>query len=68
MLAYDTGIRGGEILNLTWSQVDLKEGSIRLWPENIKTNEARLVPLTPELLEMLKAMPKGLPGVIRVYL
>jgi len=50
-LAYYTGMRQGEILNLTWGQVDLKEGFIRLEPEDTKTNEGRLVPLDEELVE-----------------
>ncbi len=58
-----TAMRQGEILNLTWGQVDLKEGFIRLAPENTKTNEGRLVPLHRELVEMFKAMPRGLPAV-----
>jgi len=62
-LAYHTGMRQGEILNLTWGQVDLKEGFIHLNPEHTNTNEGRLVPLTRELVEMLRAMPRGLPGV-----
>jgi integrase len=65
-LAYYTAMRQGEILNLTWSQVDLKEGFIRLRPEDTKTNEGRLVPLNREMVEMFKAMPWGLPGV-RVF-
>ena len=62
-LAYHTGMRLGEILGLTWGQVDLKEGFIKLTPEDCKTNEGRLVPLAGELVEMFKAMPRGLPGV-----
>ena len=65
-LAYQTGMRQKEILFLTWGQVDLKEGFIRLRPEDTKTNEARDVPLSPELIEMFKAMPRGLPTV-RVF-
>lgn len=65
-LAYHTAMRQGEILNLTWGQVDLKEGFIRLRPEDTKTNEGRLVPLNRELMEMLQTMPRGLPGV-RVF-
>ncbi len=65
-LAYYTGMRQGEILNLTWGQVDLKEGFIRLKPEHTKTNEGRLVPLNRELEEMFRAMPRGLPNV-RVF-
>ncbi len=60
-LAYHTGMRRGEILNLKWERVDLKEGFIRLRPEDTKTTEGRLVPLNRELMEMFKAMPRGLP-------
>jgi integrase len=62
-VAYHTGMRQGEILNLTWGQVDLKDGFIKLNPENTKTNEGRLVPLTEELVEMFRSMPRGLPEV-----
>jgi len=60
-LAYHSGMRRGEILTLTWGQVDLKEGFLRLRAEDTKTNEGRLVPLNRELIEMFKAMPRGLP-------
>jgi integrase len=62
-VAYYTAMRQGEILNLTWGQIDLKGGFINLAPGDCKTNEGRLVPLTRELVEMLKAMPRGLPAV-----
>jgi integrase len=62
-LAYYTGMRRGEIINLTWDKVDLKEGIIRLSPEDTKTNQGRDIPLCPELIEMFRAMPQGLPGV-----
>lgn len=39
------------------------QGFITLRPKNTKTNEARLIPLTAELVEMFKAMPRGLPNV-----
>jgi integrase len=62
-LAYYTGMRRGEILGLTWGQVDLKEGFIKLTHEDTKTNEGRLVPLNQELVEMFRALPQGLPHV-----
>lgn len=62
-VAYHTGMRQGEILSLTWGQVDLKEGFIRLLPDNTKTNEGRLVPLNHALVEMFRSMPRCLPGV-----
>jgi integrase len=56
-------MRQGEILDLTWDQLDLKAGFIRMRPEDTKTNDGRLVPFNQELMEMFKAMPRGLPGV-----
>jgi integrase len=35
----------------------------KLDPENTKTNAGRLVPLNEEMVEMLKELPRGLPGV-----
>jgi integrase len=63
MLAYQTGMRRGEILKLTWGMVDLKKRGINLTPEVCKTNEGRFVPLKKEMVEVLKSMPHGLPGV-----
>jgi integrase len=65
-LGFYTGMRQGEIVNLTWGQVDLKDGFIHLKPEDTKTNEGREVPLNQFLIKMFQAMPRGLPGV-RVF-
>jgi integrase len=62
-LPYHTGMRQGEILNLTWGQVGGKEGFIKLETWDTKTSPPRLVPLTRELVEMFKAIPRGLPAV-----
>ncbi|AEB08429.1 integrase family protein [Desulfobacca acetoxidans DSM 11109] len=66
-VAYHTGMRQGEILSLTWGQIDLKEGFITLRPEDTKTNEARLIPLNSELMDLFKGIPRGLPQ-LRVFL
>ena len=52
--AYRTAMRKREILNLTLSRVDLKEGFIRLRPEDTKNGYGRSIPLHSELIEVLK--------------
>jgi len=52
--AYRTAMRKGEILNLTIPRVDLKEGFIRLRPEETKTSKGRSIPIHPELMEVLR--------------
>ena len=66
-VAYRTGMRQGEILNLTWGKVDLKEGFIYLNPGDTKTQESRDIPPSGELIEIFQAMPRGLPEV-RVFM
>ena len=61
-VAYLTGMKQGEILGLTWGQVDLREGFIRLQPGDTKTNEGRLVPFNGELREMFMALSRNLPA------
>jgi len=58
LVAYQTGMRRGEILNLTWDRVDLRAGLIRLKAEDTKTDEARFVPLTTDLTVQLKELYK----------
>jgi integrase len=56
--AYETGMRAGEIVGLTWDKVDLKTGFIRLAAEDTKTNEKRAIPLSPILKETLEEIRK----------
>ena len=58
IMARGTGMRQGEIVGLSWSQVDLKEGFVRLKASDTKTDEARSVRLLPEVLEMLNNIPR----------
>jgi integrase len=53
-LLYYCGNRIGEALRIEWSQVDLTSRTIRLEPEQTKTDEARILPLPPVLVMMLK--------------
>jgi len=53
--AYYTGCRKGEILSLRWDQVDVERGIVRLEAGETKNDQARLIPLVPELREILAA-------------
>jgi len=58
VVAHETGMRKEELLSLTWQQVDLKNGTIRLEAQDTKTERARLVVLTQRALQTLKALPR----------
>lgn len=58
--AYWTGMRLGEILNLTWDRVFLKEREIRLAIEDTKDNEQRIIPLFESLHKILSTIPRAI--------
>ncbi len=50
---YHSGWRRKEITRLTWAEVDLAGGVVRLSPERSKTKTGRLLPLSPPLRDVL---------------
>lgn len=56
ILALSTGMRKGEIMGLTWDDINLKEGFIIL--HETKNGERRRIPLAGRALECIKAMDK----------
>ncbi len=56
ILALSTGMRRGEIMGLTWADVDFHQGRITL--HETKNGERRVVPLVGKALEILKEFSK----------
>jgi integrase len=66
LLAYDSGMRRGEILNLQWVMIKLKDRNIRLPKEITKTDQPRTVPLTERTVQALRKAQRSLGGFVFV--
>ena len=63
-LLYEDGTRVGESWQIEWPQVDLDARLIRLEPEQTKTDEGRILPLSSALVNMLdRDRAENWPGV-----
>jgi len=60
-------MRKSEIVKLTWEEVDLKRGFIRLDRQRTKTEAPRSIPLHPEMKAVLERLPRGIHSA-RVFL
>lgn len=60
VFALETAARRGEILSLTWANVDLQRGTAKV---DGKTGP-RTVPLSPACLAMLQGLPRSLDGLV----
>ena len=60
IMARGTGMRQNEIIQLEWTDVDLQEGFVRLRALKTKTDEARSVRLLPDVIAMLKEIPRAI--------
>jgi integrase len=60
MMGYYTGMRRGEILNLTWDHIDLGNRVIQLNASETKDREARKIPICDALYSILKDIPRAL--------
>ena len=54
VMAYWTGMRRSELLDLRWDNVNLIDAQLRLDPGSTKNDEPRVIPLAGELLEWVK--------------
>jgi integrase len=67
--AYYSGWRRNEILQLTWDEVDLTGGVIRLSPRRSKTRVGRVLPISAPLRQVLdRRLQRRPPGTPRVFL
>jgi integrase len=66
--AYYSGWRRNEILFLTWDDVDLPGGVIRLTPQRSKTRTGRVLPISAPLRQVLhRRLTKRVAGDARVF-
>ena len=62
MIAYYLPMRQAEIMNLTWQEIDLKTGFIRLGGERTKNKTGRVIPLHPRIVDFFKSFPRPIHG------
>lgn len=53
-MAYDVGLRRGELLNLEWSDVDMRRKEFTL--RRTKNGEVRVVPMTPAVYQVFSEL------------
>ena len=58
--AFYTGMRLSEIVNLTWSKIDLVKGFIRLEGKETKTGAGRSIPLHPRVRGLFCSIPRSI--------
>ncbi len=62
VVAYETGMRREEILDLRWEQVSLREGVIRLAAQDTKTQQPRTIIMTDRVMKAIQSQPRPLSG------
>lgn len=60
IIGYYTGMRLGELLELTWDKVSMREYKIRLEPSDTKERKRKTIPIAGPVYEALKNLPRGL--------
>lgn len=54
ILCLETGARHGEVLGISYPEIDMDQGGWRIPPERSKTKTARIIPLSPAALQVLQ--------------
>jgi len=65
--ALNTGMRKGELMNLRWSQVDMKNDFITV--EKTKNEERRIIPMNATLKQVFEGLPRSIDrnGLVFAY-
>jgi len=58
VIAYNTGMRRGELLNLKWSDIDREKGFIRLSAQETKEGKPKSIPMNHFVREVLEGLPR----------
>jgi integrase len=64
-LALSTGARLGELMSLTWNDIDIKKPVAKL--SDTKNGSPRILPLIPPVLEQIKALPRPLDKTVFLF-
>ncbi|HAY23325.1 MAG TPA: hypothetical protein DCY27_14410 [Desulfobacterales bacterium] len=57
-VAYNTGMRTGELLGLRWSYIDWEKGVIRLTADVTKESRAKVIPMNNHVREVLAGLTR----------
>ena len=68
LLSINTGLRRGELLRLSWDDIDLEEKLLTVRGTSAKSGDTRYIPLNEEALILLKNWRKDSGGEERVFL
>jgi len=62
--AIETAMRRGEMFKMTWENVNLKNRTVHVEPDDSKNSKAKDVPLTTHAVHILKSLPRSLSGSV----
>jgi integrase len=60
IIAMNTGMRRGELMNLRWSYIDRDKGFIRLPADVTKEGKAKIIPMNHHVSTALESLPRAL--------
>ena len=67
IMGYWTERREGEILNLTWDKISIKDRMIRLKAEDTKEEKPKSIPMAEAVYNLLKRNPQPIRGPIFLF-